>query len=94
MRSAGTWPLAIGRRGPGVTAGVLDVPISSPMKTIKAETILAELNRIRKDMGEDKADIEWLAIHHAFCFVSYKMTEFQKYLDQEAAKGAFEELDK
>ncbi|HMN42324.1 MAG TPA: hypothetical protein PKE29_15880 [Phycisphaerales bacterium] len=64
------------------------------MKTIKAETILAELNRIRKDMGEDKADIEWLAIHHAFCFVSYKMTEFQKYLDQEAAKGAFEELDK
>ena len=63
------------------------------MKTIKAETILAELNRIRKDMGEDKSDIEWLAIHHAFCFVSYKMTDFQKYLDQEAAKGAFEELD-
>ena len=63
------------------------------MKTIKAETILAELNRIRKDMGEDKSDIEWLAIHHAFCFVSYKMTEFQKYLDQEAAKGAFEELE-
>ena len=63
------------------------------MKTIKAETILAELNRIRKDMGEDKSDIEWLAIHHAFCFVSYKMTEFQKYLDQEAAKGAFDELE-
>lgn len=63
------------------------------MKTIKAETILAELNRIRKDMGEDKSDIEWLAIHHAFCFVSYKMSEFQKYLDQEAAKGAFEELE-
>ena len=63
------------------------------MKTIKAETILAELNRIRKDMGEDKSDIEWLAIHHAFCFVSYKMTDFQKYLDQEAAKGAFKELE-
>ncbi len=63
------------------------------MKTIKAETILAELNRIRKDLGEDKSDIEWLAIHHAFCFVSYKMTEFQKYLDQEAAKGAFEKLE-
>jgi hypothetical protein len=63
------------------------------MKTIKAETILAELNRIRKDLGEDKSDIEWLAIHHAFCFVSYKMTEFQKYLDQEAVKGAFDELE-
>ena len=63
------------------------------MKTIKAETILAELNRIRKDLGEDKSDIEWLAVHHAFCFVSYKMTEFQKYLDQEAANGAFDELE-
>jgi hypothetical protein len=63
------------------------------MKTIKAETILAELNRIRKDLGEDKSDIEWLAIHHAFCFVSYKMGDFQKYLDQEAAKGAFEKLE-
>ena len=67
--------------------------LTSPMKTIKAETILAELNRIRKDLGEDKSDIEWLAVHHAFCFVSYKMSEFQKYLDQEAAKGAFEELE-
>jgi hypothetical protein len=63
------------------------------MKNIKAEKILAELNRIRKDMGEDKSDIEWLSIHHAFCFLSYKMSEFQKYLDQEAAKGAFEELE-
>jgi hypothetical protein len=63
------------------------------MKTIKAEKILAELNRIRKDMGEDATDIEWVSIHHAFCFISYKMGDFQKYLDQEAAKGAFEELE-
>ena len=63
------------------------------MKTIKAEKILAELNRIRKDLGEDKSDIEWLAIHHAFCFLSYKMSDFQKYLDHEATKGAFEELE-
>ncbi|HVU63167.1 MAG TPA: hypothetical protein VHC70_04275 [Phycisphaerales bacterium] len=63
------------------------------MKTIKAEKILAELNRIRKDMGEDKSDIEWISVHHAFCFLSYKMSEFQKYLDGEAAKGAFEELE-
>ena len=58
---------------------------------MKAETLLAELNRMRKDLGEDKSDLEWLAIHHAFCFISYKMSDFQKYVDQEAAKGAFSE---
>lgn len=60
---------------------------------MKAETILAELNRLRKDIDEDAGDIEWLTLHHVFCFVSYKMGDFQKYLDQEAAKGAFDELD-
>jgi hypothetical protein len=60
---------------------------------MKAETILAELNRMRKDLGEDKGDLEWLAIHHAFCFVSYKMGEFQRYLDEEAKKGAFDEYE-
>ncbi len=60
---------------------------------MKAETILAELNRARKDIGEDRSDIEWLAVHHAFCFLSYKMGEFQKYLDEQAAKGAFDEFE-
>lgn len=60
---------------------------------MKAETILAELNRLRKDIGEDKSDIEWLAVHHAFCFLSYKMGEFQAYLTDQAAKGAFDGLD-
>jgi hypothetical protein len=60
---------------------------------MKAETILAELNRARKDLGEDKSDIEWLALHHAFCFISYKMSDFQKYLDEEAKKGAFDEFE-
>lgn len=60
---------------------------------MKAEPILAELNRMRKDLGEDLSDIEWLAVHHAFCFISYKMAEFQKYLDEQAAKGAFDEYE-
>lgn len=60
---------------------------------MKAETILAELNRQRKDLGEDLSDLEWLAVHHTFCFLSYKMGEFQKYLDEQAAKGAFDKLD-
>lgn len=60
---------------------------------IKAEKILAELNRMRKDLGEDRSDIEWVSVHHAFVFLSYKMGEFQKYLDDEAKKGAFDELE-
>lgn len=60
---------------------------------MKAETILAELNRARKDLGEDTSDIEWLALHHAFCFLSYKMSDFQKYLDEQAAKGAFDDYE-
>lgn len=60
---------------------------------MKAETLLAELNRLRKDLSEDPTDVEWLTLHHAFCFISYKMGEFQKYLDQEAAKGAFDKFE-
>lgn len=60
---------------------------------MKAETLLAELNRLRKDIDEDKSDIEWLTLHHVFCFVSYKMAEFQKYVEQQDAEGAFDEFD-
>lgn len=55
--------------------------------------MLAELNRLRKDLDEDPTDLEWATLHHAFCFVSYKTGEFQEYLDGEAAKGSFEKLD-
>lgn len=60
---------------------------------MKAETMLAELNRLRKDLDEDMSDIEWLTLHHVFCFVSYKMGDFQKYLDDQAQRGAFEEFE-
>lgn len=63
------------------------------MKKIKAEMLLAELNRLRKDLGEDPTDLEWVTLHHVFCFVSYKMGDFQGYLDGEAQKGAFDELE-
>lgn len=59
---------------------------------MKAETFLAELNRLRKDLDEDRSDIEWLTLHHVFCFVSYKMGEFQKYIDEQADKGEFDEF--
>ncbi len=60
---------------------------------MKAEPLLAELNRLRKDLGEDPTDIEWLALHHAFCFISYKLGDFQRYVEEQDAKGAFAELD-
>ncbi|MFI4896427.1 MAG: hypothetical protein ACIARR_01220 [Phycisphaerales bacterium JB059] len=60
---------------------------------MKAETMLAELNRLRQDLDEDKTDIEWLTLHHAFCFISYQMGAFQAYLDEQASSGAFEEFE-
>lgn len=62
-------------------------------ESMRAETILAELNRLRKDLDEDPGDIEWLTLHHAFCFISYKTGDFQAYLDEEAGRGAFAEFD-
>ncbi|MFZ4431212.1 MAG: hypothetical protein ACOYPS_12765 [Phycisphaerales bacterium] len=60
---------------------------------MKAEPMLAELNRLRKDLGEDPTDLEWLTLHHVFCFVSYKMADFQKYMEEQTAKGAFKDFE-
>lgn len=58
---------------------------------MKLEPFLAELNKMRKDLDEDPTDIEWLTLHHAFCFISYKMGDFQKYLDDAETKGEFDD---
>jgi hypothetical protein len=60
---------------------------------MKAETMLAELNRLRKDLKEDPTDIEWLTLHHAFIFISYNTGEFQKYLEEQTAKGVFKAFE-
>lgn len=60
---------------------------------MRAETLLAELNRLRKDLDEDPTDLEWVTLHHVFCFVSYQMGAFQRYVDEQAEKGAFDELE-
>ncbi len=60
---------------------------------MKAEVLLAELNRLRQDLDEDMTDIEWITLYHVFCFISYKLGDFQKYVDEQAEKGAFEELE-
>jgi len=60
---------------------------------MKAETMLAEMNRLRKDLDEDKADIEWLTLHHVFCFISYQTAAFQAYLNEQDERGAFDEFE-
>lgn len=59
---------------------------------MKPEPLLAELNRLRKEAQGDPADVEWLALHHAFVFISYKMGEFQKYVEEADARGEFKEF--
>ncbi|GAB4544914.1 MAG: hypothetical protein Tsb0013_02330 [Phycisphaerales bacterium] len=57
---------------------------------MKAETLLAELNRLRKDLDEDPSDIEWLALEHAFIFISYQHKAFEAYVQEQDEKGAFD----
>jgi hypothetical protein len=61
---------------------------------MKAEAMLAKLNELRKDLDEDPTDIEWLTLHHVFCFVSYQTGPFQAYLDEQTAKGVFAEYER
>jgi len=60
---------------------------------MRAETLLAELDRLRKDVPKDQSDLEYLTLHHVFCFLSYKMTEFRAYVEEENKKGSFREAD-
>ena len=60
---------------------------------MKAERLLAELNRLRGDIDKDPSDLEWLTLHHVFCFVSYKIGEFQDYVAQADEKGDFDEFE-
>ena len=59
--------------------------------TLKAETLLAELNRLRSDLESAPEDLEWFTLHHAFCFISYHIGEFQQYLDEVVKPGEYPE---
>lgn len=52
------------------------------------EQLLSKLNELRKDYqdDDDPNNLEFLALHHAFLFISYNMEAFKKYVD-EARKG-------
>lgn len=44
---------------------------------------------MRKDLGEDPTDIEWLTLHHAFVFISYHQAKFERYIKEAAERGEF-----
>ena len=59
---------------------------------MKAEKLLAELNRLRQDLDKDPTDIEWLTLHHVFAFVSYQVGAFEAYVVDQDGRGAFDEF--
>ena len=56
---------------------------------LSAEKILAKLYEMRKDYADDPEDENYLALHHAFLFLSYQMGAFKEYLEgaDKSAKG-------
>ncbi len=54
---------------------------------LTAEQVLSKLNELRKEYQDedDPDDPHFLALHHAFLFLSYQMDAFKSYL-QEAQK--------
>ena len=60
------------------------------MADMHAEKLLAELNRLRGDLESDPEDIEWLTLHHAFCFISYHVGRFEEYVKQQDENGEFD----
>jgi hypothetical protein len=56
-----------------------------------ADQLLAKLYALRKDYADDPEDETYQAIHHAFMFISYNMSEFRAYLEEEQKKAEKEE---
>ncbi len=47
-----------------------------------ADQLLARLYALRKDYADDPEDETYQALHHAFMFVSYNMSEFRVYIEE------------
>jgi hypothetical protein len=55
---------------------------------LTAEQVLSKLNELRKDyQDEDDPENEhYLALHHAFLFLSYNLDAFKRYLIEAQSK--------
>jgi hypothetical protein len=52
-----------------------------------ADQLLARLYALRKDYADDPEDETYLALHHAFLFISYNMNAFKDYVRAETEKA-------
>ncbi len=52
-----------------------------------ADQLLARLYALRKDYADEPEDETYLALHHAFLFISYRHNEFKQYV-KEASEQA------
>ena len=57
---------------------------------LSVEQILSKLNELRKEYHDedDPDNEEYLALHHAFLFLSYQMEAFKKYVAEAARREA------
>lgn len=51
---------------------------------LTTEQLLSKLNELRKDYQEDDEpdNPEYLALHHAFLFISYNIEAFKSYVEE------------
>jgi len=56
---------------------------------LSVEQVLNRLNELRKDYqdDDDPNNEQYLALHHAFLFLSLRMDDFRKYLAEQNAKA-------
>jgi hypothetical protein len=56
---------------------------------LTVEQILSRLNELRKEYqdDDDPDNEDYLALHHAFLFLSYQMEAFKKYVAEVNAKA-------
>ena len=48
---------------------------------------LAQLFALRKERSDEPQDPDYLALHHACLFISYKIADFEAYLRDDAARA-------
>jgi hypothetical protein len=54
---------------------------------LNTEQLLAKLYALRKDYADDPEDETYLALHHAFLFLSYNIGAFKEYVVEEQKKS-------
>ena len=71
----------------------LVTPSIPPIAMLNADQLLARLYALRKDYADDPEDETYLALHHAFLFISYQMGAFKQYVEEENKKQSKDVAD-